>query len=201
MVVCRANVAAAAGGIIFFILYLPYSFMVVWEETLQSTTKILSVIILVILVILNYIAADYIDENDRIYIFEIEGKKTFFFIREQSLCHEVKLKSRDLFNLMKYQSIQHWVKDDSLSLWQRLNSFLLISRGISVFDLEYWIRVWLRLFLPLRGIRYRSTVGERVGQPAPGRLLLSGRMHGNAPHRLRSLRNTYLVNLFSLVIR
>ena len=113
MFVCRANVAAAAGGIIFFILYLPYSFMVVWEETLQSTTKILSVIILVILVILNYIAADYIDENDRIYIFEIEGKKTFFFIREQSLCHEVKLKSRDLFNLMKYQSIQHWVKDKS----------------------------------------------------------------------------------------
>ena len=77
MFVCRANVAAAAGGIIFFILYLPYSFMVVWEETLQSTTKILSVIILVILVILNYIAADYIDENDRIYIFEIEGKKPF----------------------------------------------------------------------------------------------------------------------------
>ena len=113
MFVCRANVAAAAGGIIFFILYLPYSFMVVWEETLQSTTKILSVIILVILVILNYIAADYIDENDRIYIFEIEGKKTFFFIREQSLCREVKLKSRDLFNLMKYQSIQHWVKDKS----------------------------------------------------------------------------------------
>ena len=42
-VVCRANVAAAAGGIIFFILYLPYTFMVVWEETLESTTKILSV--------------------------------------------------------------------------------------------------------------------------------------------------------------
>ena len=35
--------AAAAGGIIFFILYLPYSFMVVWEESLQPTAKIVSV--------------------------------------------------------------------------------------------------------------------------------------------------------------
>ena len=60
--------------------------MVVWEETLQSTTKILSVIILVILVILNYIAADYIDENDRIYIFEIEGEKNLFlYQRTESL--------------------------------------------------------------------------------------------------------------------
>ena len=39
----RANIAAAAGGIIFFMLYLPYSFMVVWEETIHSDIKILSV--------------------------------------------------------------------------------------------------------------------------------------------------------------
>ena len=40
---CRANIAAAAGGIIFFILYLPYSFMVVWEESLHPQAKIISV--------------------------------------------------------------------------------------------------------------------------------------------------------------
>ena len=39
----RANVAAAAGGIIFFCFYLPYSFMVVWEETLSANFKIFSV--------------------------------------------------------------------------------------------------------------------------------------------------------------
>ena len=39
----RANVAAAAGGIIFFCFYLPYSFMVVWEEYLPSNVKIVSV--------------------------------------------------------------------------------------------------------------------------------------------------------------
>lgn len=39
----RANVAAAAGGIIFFCFYLPYSFMVVWEEQLSSNFKIFSV--------------------------------------------------------------------------------------------------------------------------------------------------------------
>lgn len=39
----RANIAAAAGGIIFFILYLPYSFMVVWEEAIHSHIKIVSV--------------------------------------------------------------------------------------------------------------------------------------------------------------
>ena len=41
----RANIAAAAGGIIFFMLYLPYSFMVVWEEALDPKAKIFSVII------------------------------------------------------------------------------------------------------------------------------------------------------------
>jgi len=40
----KANVAAAAGGIIFFCFYLPYSFMVVWEEHLSSNFKIISVI-------------------------------------------------------------------------------------------------------------------------------------------------------------
>ena len=39
----RANIAAAVGGIIFFILYLPYSFMVVWEEAIHSHIKIVSV--------------------------------------------------------------------------------------------------------------------------------------------------------------
>ena len=39
----RANIAAAAGGILFFMLYLPYSFMVVWEESLHPQAKILSV--------------------------------------------------------------------------------------------------------------------------------------------------------------
>ncbi len=39
----RANIAAAAGGIIFFCFYLPYSFMVVWEESLSSEFKIFSV--------------------------------------------------------------------------------------------------------------------------------------------------------------
>ena len=39
----RANVAAAAGGIIFFCLYLPYSFMVVWEEFLDPSAKIATV--------------------------------------------------------------------------------------------------------------------------------------------------------------
>ena len=40
----RANIAAAAGGIIFFMLYLPYSFMVVWEEALDPRAKTFSVI-------------------------------------------------------------------------------------------------------------------------------------------------------------
>lgn len=39
----RANIAAAAGGIIFFMLYLPYSFMVVWEEKLDPNAKVFSV--------------------------------------------------------------------------------------------------------------------------------------------------------------
>ncbi len=39
----RANVAAAAGGIVFFCFYLPYSFMVVWEEQLSSNFKMFSV--------------------------------------------------------------------------------------------------------------------------------------------------------------
>ena len=39
----RANIAAAAGGIIFFMLYLPYSFMVVWEESLNPNAKVVSV--------------------------------------------------------------------------------------------------------------------------------------------------------------
>lgn len=39
----RANVAAAAGGIIFFCFYLPYSFLVVWEEFLNPNFKIASV--------------------------------------------------------------------------------------------------------------------------------------------------------------
>ena len=41
----RANIAAAAGGIIFFCLYLPYSFMVVWEEVLNPNAKILSCLV------------------------------------------------------------------------------------------------------------------------------------------------------------
>jgi len=41
----KANVAAAAGGIIFFMLYLPYSFMVVWEESLDPNAKIASCLI------------------------------------------------------------------------------------------------------------------------------------------------------------
>ena len=39
----RANIAAAAGGILFFMLYLPYSFMVVWEEKLDPNAKVASV--------------------------------------------------------------------------------------------------------------------------------------------------------------
>ena len=39
----RANIAAASGGIIFFMLYLPYSFMVVWEEKLDPNAKFVSV--------------------------------------------------------------------------------------------------------------------------------------------------------------
>ena len=39
----RANIAAAAGGVIFFCFYLPYSFLVVWEESLSSDFKIISV--------------------------------------------------------------------------------------------------------------------------------------------------------------
>ena len=45
---CRANIAAAAGGIIFFMLYLPYSFMVVWEEALDPKAKTFSVSFLII---------------------------------------------------------------------------------------------------------------------------------------------------------
>ena len=44
---CRANIAAAAGGIIFFMLYLPYSFMVVWEEALDPKAKTFSVSFLI----------------------------------------------------------------------------------------------------------------------------------------------------------
>ena len=42
----RANIAAAAGGVIFFCFYLPYSFLVVWEESLSSDFKIISVSLL-----------------------------------------------------------------------------------------------------------------------------------------------------------
>ena len=51
---CRANVDAAAGGIIFFILYLPYSFMVVWEESLEPNAKIVSVSFLFSLICLSF---------------------------------------------------------------------------------------------------------------------------------------------------
>ncbi|KAG8226833.1 hypothetical protein J437_LFUL007090, partial [Ladona fulva] len=36
----RANLAAAAGGILFFVTYLPYSFMVQWEERMPTGAKI-----------------------------------------------------------------------------------------------------------------------------------------------------------------
>ena len=36
----RANIAAAAGGIIFFCIYLPYSFMVVWESKITHSIRI-----------------------------------------------------------------------------------------------------------------------------------------------------------------
>ncbi|XP_046387973.1 ATP-binding cassette sub-family A member 7-like isoform X2 [Ischnura elegans] len=36
----RANLAAAAGGILFFVTYLPYSFMVQWEERMPTEAKI-----------------------------------------------------------------------------------------------------------------------------------------------------------------
>ncbi len=39
----RANVASAAGGIIFFCVYLPYSFMVVWESKITHVIRITSV--------------------------------------------------------------------------------------------------------------------------------------------------------------
>merc|ERR1712214_182047 len=39
----RANIAAAAGGIIFFCIYLPYSFMVVWESKISHSIRIASV--------------------------------------------------------------------------------------------------------------------------------------------------------------
>ncbi|XP_065332368.1 ATP-binding cassette sub-family A member 7-like isoform X3 [Cloeon dipterum] len=37
----KANLAAAAGGIIFFIMYLPYAFTVLWEETMSGVVKTL----------------------------------------------------------------------------------------------------------------------------------------------------------------
>lgn len=39
----KANIAAAAGGIIFFCIYLPYSFMVVWESKITHSIRIASV--------------------------------------------------------------------------------------------------------------------------------------------------------------
>ena len=42
----KANIAAAAGGIIFFCIYLPYSFMVVWESKITHSIRITSVSIL-----------------------------------------------------------------------------------------------------------------------------------------------------------
>ena len=39
----QANIAAAAGGIIFFCIYLPYSFMVVWESKITHSVRIASV--------------------------------------------------------------------------------------------------------------------------------------------------------------
>ncbi|XP_049802768.1 ATP-binding cassette sub-family A member 7-like [Schistocerca nitens] len=41
----RANLAAAAGGIIFFVFYLPYPTMVIWEQDLTSTPKIIASLI------------------------------------------------------------------------------------------------------------------------------------------------------------
>ncbi|XP_059473610.1 ATP-binding cassette sub-family A member 7-like isoform X2 [Neocloeon triangulifer] len=35
----KANLAAAAGGIIFFVMYLPYSFTVLWEEKMSGVVK------------------------------------------------------------------------------------------------------------------------------------------------------------------
>jgi ATP-binding cassette subfamily A (ABC1) protein 1 len=39
----KANLAAAAGGIIFFVLYLPYGFIVLWEEKMSALLKALAV--------------------------------------------------------------------------------------------------------------------------------------------------------------
>ena len=39
----KANIAAAAGGIIFFCIYLPYTFMVVWESKITHSIRIASV--------------------------------------------------------------------------------------------------------------------------------------------------------------
>ncbi|RWS28570.1 ATP-binding cassette sub-family A member 7-like protein [Leptotrombidium deliense] len=41
----KANMAAAAGGIIFFMTYLPYPFLVLWEEKLTGYEKMLSCLI------------------------------------------------------------------------------------------------------------------------------------------------------------
>ncbi|XP_063236956.1 phospholipid-transporting ATPase ABCA7-like isoform X2 [Bacillus rossius redtenbacheri] len=41
----RANLAAAAGGIIFFMLYLPYPFMIIWEEKISSLPKLITSIL------------------------------------------------------------------------------------------------------------------------------------------------------------
>jgi ATP-binding cassette, subfamily A (ABC1), member 1 len=41
----KANLAAAAGGIIFFVMYLPYAFTVLWEEKMLGYVKILVVFI------------------------------------------------------------------------------------------------------------------------------------------------------------
>jgi ATP-binding cassette, subfamily A (ABC1), member 1 len=40
----KANLAAAAGGIIFFVMYLPYAFTVLWEEKMLGIVKTLVVI-------------------------------------------------------------------------------------------------------------------------------------------------------------
>lgn len=39
----RANLASAAGGIIFFMLYLPYPSMVIWERSIPTIAKIFTV--------------------------------------------------------------------------------------------------------------------------------------------------------------
>lgn len=53
----KANLAAAAGGIIFFVMYLPYAFTVLWEEKMLGIVKTLVVLFAksnFILVLINF---------------------------------------------------------------------------------------------------------------------------------------------------